>query len=241
LVNALTDALGDELVGLYTYGSVVSGGFDHGVSDVDLVAVTERDAADLDLDALDRVHRAFVADHPDWDDRLEVIYLGADTLRDFRTSGADLAVISPGEPFHLSGPVRDWFQNWYLVRETGVTLVGRPAIEVVPEIRREEFLSAVATYARWLAAQDLEALSPGALAYAVLSECRALRTVRTGLHCSKQEGAAWVATGEPRWAPIIETALACRLSRGATGCFVDPGERASAADFIRSAAAHVAR
>ena len=238
LTGALTAAVADELVGLYAYGSAVSGEFDAGVSDIDLVAVTARDAANLDLDALDRVHRTFLADHPDWNDRLEVVYIGAATLRDFRTAGADLAVVSPGEPFHLSGPVRDWLQNWYLVRETGIALAGRAAADVVPEISENEYETAVAAYAGWLAAQDLDALSPGALAYVVLSECRALATVWTGRHCSKQEGAAWIASREPRRAALIEAALACRLSRDAFG-FDDAETRGAAADFVRSAAAHV--
>jgi predicted nucleotidyltransferase len=240
LTDALTAALGSDLVGLYAYGSAVSGGFDPGVSDIDLVAVTERIAADLDLQRLDRVHGAFVAAHPDWEDRLEIVYIGAGTLRAFRTSDTDLAVISPGEPLHLSRPVRDWVQNWYLARETGVTLVGTAAGEVIPEISREEFLSAVASYAGWLATQDLEALSAGALAYAVLSECRALCTLRTCKPRSKQEGAAWVTRFEPHRTALVEAALACRLSRGAAG-FDDEATRAAAAAFVRSTAATCAR
>jgi Domain of unknown function (DUF4111) len=233
LADALTAALAGDLVGLYAYGSVVSGGFDPGVSDLDLVAVTARDAVDLDLDVLDHVHRTFVADHPDWDDRLEVVYIGQGTLRDFRTSGADLAVISPGEPFHLSGPVRDWLQNWYLVRETGAAVAGKAAADVFPEIVLDEYLSAIAAYAGWLAAQNLEALPPGALAYAVISLCRALRTVRIRRPCTKQEGAEWAADIEPASASLIQTAWACRLSRGAIG-LDDPATRTVAADFIRT-------
>jgi hypothetical protein len=239
LAEALEAALGTGLVGLYAYGSAVSGGFDPGVSDLDTVAVTERDAVDLDLRALDRAHRAVIARRPDWRDRLEVVYIGANTLRAFRTSGADLAVVSPGEPLHLSGPVRDWLQNWYLVRETGITLSGRDAAQLVPQISLEEFLAAVASYAAWLASRDLEGLAPGALAYAVLSECRALCTVRTGRQCSKQEGALWVASREPRWAALIDAALACRLSGGAIGV-ADPETRAAAVEFVRLAAAWTA-
>jgi len=239
LASLVTEALAGELVGLYLYGSVVSGGFDPGVSDIDLVAVTTRDAALLDLDALDRVHRAFVSDHPAWEDRIEVLYIGADTLRNFRSAMADLAVISPGEALHLSGPVRDWLQNWYLVRESGVALTGKPAQGFFPEIDREEYLSAVTRYAAWLAGRDLHALAPGALAYTVLSLCRALRTVRTRQPCSKQDGAAWVADHIPDHAALIDAALACRLARGGFG-FDDPAQRTAAIDLVRSLAAAIA-
>jgi hypothetical protein len=238
LAERVAAALGDDLVGLYLYGSAVSGGFEPGVSDVDLVAVTLREVVQLDLAGLDRVHRAFVADYPESENRLEVIYIGAPTLGDFRTSRNDLAVVSPGEAFHRSGPARDWYQNWYLLRETGVTLRGSDVRDVVPEISRAEFLEAVATYAQWLAAQDLEALPPGALAYAVLAECRALLTVHTGLPCSKQAAAEWVAQRAPERAEIIEAALTCRLSGGRTG-FADPDLRASASAFVRTIAERI--
>ncbi len=233
LSDALTDALGNELVGLYAYGSAVSGGFDPGVSDIDLVAVTAHPATALDFEALDHVHREFVRRHAAWENRLEIVYIGSADLRGFRASEADLAVISPGEPFHLSGPVSDWLQNWYLVRETGVTLAGRTAADVVPPISHAEYLGAVASYARWLATQDLDTLSPGSLAYAVLSECRAICTIRTGQPCSKQEGAAWLRAHAPQHTWLLDRALGCRRSGGKIG-FHDAPTRSAAARFVRS-------
>ncbi|HET7030733.1 MAG TPA: aminoglycoside adenylyltransferase domain-containing protein [Candidatus Limnocylindrales bacterium] len=228
-------ALGADLVGLYLYGSAVSGSYEPDVSDLDLVAVTRRDAAVLDLARLEGARRKFVADHPEWDNRLELVVIGAETLRAFRTTAADLAVVSPGEPLHLSGPVRDWTQNWFLLRQTALTLRGRAAREVLPEVSAAEFRSAVATYAGWLASQDLEAHSPGALAYAVLSECRALCTLQTGRPPSKAEGAEWLARQRPDWASVIDAALACRRAGGATG-FDEPGTKAAAIELIGSVA-----
>lgn len=240
ITACLSGALGNDLVGLSLYGSAVSGGFDPGVSDLDLVAVTARDAADLDLEALDRAHRSFLSMHSDWRDRLEVVYIGAETLRAFRTSSAPLAVTSPGEPLHLSGPVRDWLQNWYLVRERGVTLAGRPFSDIVPPVCLDEFLSGVQRYVAWLAGPDLDGRSRGSLAYAALSVCRALRTVQTRQLGSKQDGAASVARREPQYAGLIESALACRLAGGRAG-FDDPATRAAAIAFVRDLAARVAR
>ena len=114
------EVLGEGLVGIYVYGSYVSGGFDPGVSDLDLVAVTSGEVDGIDLPGLDLMHSDFVSRHPEWSDRIEVVYVGLAALRSFRTSSGPLAVISPGEPFHLRDErVVEWLQNWYLIRETG--------------------------------------------------------------------------------------------------------------------------
>lgn len=149
---SLRIALGDHLVGLYVYGSVVSGGFDPDVSDVDFVAVTVPDASALNLADLERMHRDLVRRHPAWNDRIEVVYIGQATLRSFRDAGV-LAAISPGEPLHLRDDANRWLQNWYLVRETGTILYGPDPGSVIPPISRAEFLAAVALRRRSASAQ----------------------------------------------------------------------------------------
>jgi predicted nucleotidyltransferase len=217
LVTDLRPVLGGDLIGLYLYGSTVTGGFDPGVSDVDLVAVTRAGPNELDLNGLDRVHRSVVDRHPEWADRLEILYVDRAALASPETNGAQLAVISPGEPFHVTGPASDWLQNWYLLRETGIALIGPPASEVVPSISRHAFINAVVHYVEYLRTKPISELGPGALAYSVLSVCRALTTVRAGRLCSKQEGAAWVREQMRDWAWLIDLALACRLSGGTKG------------------------
>jgi predicted nucleotidyltransferase len=232
LVTNVRAVLGADLVGIWVYGSYVLGGFDPGVSDLDLVAVVAPPVEAIDLAGLGRMHRDLVSRDPAWNDRIEVVYVGRAALWSFRTSPGPLAVISPGEPFHLRDErVVEWLQNWYLVRETGVTLYGPDAAAVVPPIARTEFVAATVRYADEVRHQDFDETSPGALAYAVLTMCRAFRTVRTQAHGSKQEAAAWTREQMPEWAWLINTALRCRLSRGATG-LADKRSRAAAVRFI---------
>ena len=231
LVSGIRAVLGGDLVGVYLYGSAVSGGFDPGVSDVDLVVVTSPEVEEIDFAGLDRMQLAVIDRSPEWRDRIEIIYIGRTTLWSFRTNIGSLAVVSPGEPFHVVGDVADWYQNWYLVRETGVTLHGVAATDVIPPITRAEYVTAIQRYARWMGDRNYADLGPGSLAYAVLSLCRALRTVHTGLPCSKREGAAWVAERMPDWAWLIDAALRCRMARGTSG-FDDGQTRADAQRFI---------
>jgi predicted nucleotidyltransferase len=233
LLSEIHLVLGRDLVGAYLYGSYVSGGFDPGVSDLDLVVVTAPRVETIDLAALERVHADFASHHPEWDDRIEVAYLGRKALASFRTSQGPVAVISPGEPFHLrSEPPSAWLQNWYLVRETGLALYGPDPTAIIPLVAWSEFVTATRRYAGEMGKRSVEALTPGALAYGVLTMCRALMTVRTQRHVSKEEAAAWTRERMPEWASLIDAALRCRMSRGAVG-FDDDATRAAAGRFIR--------
>jgi predicted nucleotidyltransferase len=239
LASEIHRVLGDELVGLYTYGSWVSGGFDPGVSDIDLVAITSGEVQAVAFDALDEMHQAFVAGHPGWADRLEIVYVGLDAIRSFRTSFGSMAVISPGEPFHIRRDnLAEWLQNWYLVRETGLCLRGAAASAVFPKISWAEFAAATVRYADELQMRSRVGTSSVEVAYTVLTMCRALRTVRAHAHGSKLDAATWTREQLPNWAWLIDEALACRLSRGAVG-FSDAESLAYAEAFIAALADEV--
>ncbi len=231
LTAGLRSALGGDLVGLYLYGSSVSGGFDTGVSDIDLLAVIARDVSETDISGIEAFDRLLVERHPEWDDRLEVVYVGRKTLADFRAGGL-LAVVSPGEPLHVRDGVELWLQNFYLVRETGVTLFGADARAMIPAITWGEFMAATTRYADEVRGRSLRDAPPGARAYGVLTMCRALCTMQSERPCSKQDGAAWVRSRMPEWAWLIDAAERCRLSRGQVG-FADDVTLAAAENFIQ--------
>jgi len=238
LTSGIGAGLGEGLVGLYLYGSSVSGGFEAEASDIDLLAVTSRDVSEIDFTGLEAVHRDFVERHPAWNDRLEIVYVGRRTLWSFR-GGGSLAIISPGEPFHIRDGVELYLQNWFLVRETGVTLRGMAPGAVIPAIGWSEFIEAIERYAAEVRGRNLAATNPGARAYAVLTMCRALCTILTHRPCSKQEGAAWARERMPEWSWLIDAAVECWLSRGAIG-FAEDETRAAAEELIRLLADEVA-
>jgi hypothetical protein len=203
--------------------------------------VTTIEADELDLIGLDRVHREFIGEHPGWADRIEVVYIGRAALESFRTSSGRLAVISPGEPFHLRDdrPV-DWLQNWYLIRETGIALLGPPAEAVVPPIDWAEFVAASRQYADDISRRSRRDTNPGSLAYSVLTMCRVLMSTEAQTNASKQAAAAWARERMPEWAWLIDAALRCRISRGTIG-FDDEPTQAAARTFIAQLAAEISR
>jgi hypothetical protein len=204
LTDEIRQSLNGSLVGLYVYGSLVTGDFDKDRSDIDLLAVIEAGLDGETVDRLEMMHARIVEDHPAWEDRIEVAYVPASDLWNFRTHTGRIAVISPGEPFHLKAAGKDWLVNWYMVREVGVTLCGPPPQTVVPKISQYEFVEAVREQAEAWKEWVYRMRTPGAQYYAVLTLCRALYTYTHGRQASKWQAALWAKSYLPQWAPLIQ-------------------------------------
>ncbi len=209
LTERLATVLGGRLAGLYLGGSIVTGDFTDGVSDADLVAILTVQPSDV-VAELGALHTAVAAEYPDWEGRVEAVYVHRDAMRAFREAPIELAVISPGEPFHVVSGGRDWVLSWYPMRHNGVALFGPPVTELVPEITRAEFRDAVAGHMRGFAARLGDDASPGSQAYAVLTMFRGLHSLREDSDVSKLVAAKWAALYYPQWAPLIQRCLVLR-------------------------------
>jgi hypothetical protein len=212
LHSGIRSVLGDDLTGLYLFGSAVYGDFTPGVSDIDLVAATRRFMTNVDIDRLRDMHTQIVDRHPAWDDRIEVAYQSLHGLRSWATERSPMGIISPGEPIHLIGAGAEWRINWFFVLDHGVTLDGPPPDELIPPIDRDVFIEAARELGLWWRERIHEVTAQRAGSYAILTTCRALYTHRTGEHASKQQAAAWVAARHPEWSSLIDMALARRVS-----------------------------
>ena len=78
--DAIREAAGSALAGLYLFGSLVVGDFDVDVSDIDLIAVLTSDPSDELVAQLGRMHDALASENPGWAGRIEVIYVSAAAL-----------------------------------------------------------------------------------------------------------------------------------------------------------------
>jgi hypothetical protein len=213
LLDGQRQALGDDLLGSYLFGSAVTGSFEQGISDLDTVAVLRSNLTDTQLAVLDRLHRAIVEEMPEWEDRVEVVYLTSRALKDCRTQSFPAARISPGEPFHAIDVDRRWLIDWYQLQELGIALTGPPATTFVPTISRDEYVEAVRRHLLdWTDWAGFETL--GSQAYAILTMCRGLRTIRTGELVSKREAARWACEVLPEHAELISQAMAWRERSG---------------------------
>jgi len=206
----LSRHFGDELLGLYLFGSLAAGGFIPGRSDLDLFAVLAEDIQKIDR--LGSLHAGFVSANPEWTERVEVGYVPHSVLKTFggRPTGS-IAVISPGEPLNLKQAGYDWALNWHSVTTTGETIVGPPPLEIGPAITPDAYRRGIeAQLEAW--ARDARAphvaYVPAHHGYIVVTLCRALYGLETGEQTTKENAVAWAAERFPEHAEFVRNALA---------------------------------
>lgn len=211
LREAILSVVGPSLVGLYLFGSLASGEFDTGISDIDLIAVLVDSPNEVLAERLGRMHANLFRANPDWDDRIEVIYISKEGLANCRTDTTTIGVISPGESFHIVQAGRDWVLNWYPAREDSNPLIGPPIHTLIPPIPVSEYTDELLGYLAGFRKRIADDATPGSQAYAILSICRGLYTIRHGRRLSKREAAAWAQREFPRWADLIRRAVEWRV------------------------------
>jgi predicted nucleotidyltransferase len=211
LLAQMQTILGDKLVGLYLYGSLVASDFDDDISDIDLLAAITSDLDEREFTALQQMHNDFVDVRPHWNDRIEIAYLSLHALKTFKTERSKLGIISPGEPFHIIDAGADWLMNWYMMCDIGVTLFGPPPRTIIAHVSKGEFIEAVIDHMRLWRESVIHTLDSRPFqAYAILNMCRALYTIRHGEQVSKIRAAAWAEQELPEWSATIQNALAWR-------------------------------
>jgi hypothetical protein len=210
LLAQMQEILSEKLVGLYLYGSLVTGDFDPDISDVDLLAATSHDIDEREFSALKQMQDDIVLDHPEWTDCLEIAYVSRHALKTFKTHTSTIAVINPDEQSPIKDAGRDYLINWYTVREKGRTLFGPPPDTIIEPISQEEFIQAVKEYARAWRERIDDAHSRPWQAYAILTLCRALYSCAQGEQVSKLQAAVWAAKEWPEWSSTIQNALVWR-------------------------------
>jgi predicted nucleotidyltransferase len=229
--SSVLSALGERVVGVYLFGSLATGDFDEGVSDIDVLVVTATDLTGSEQAALRELHRHLGAGHPEWADRVEVVYLSVDALATFRTRRSALSVTSPGEPFHTTTGGRDWLVNWYNVRQADRVLFGPPTATVIPSITVEEVKEELRAQVRRWPTRVRSGAAPGWLAYAVLTVARAWDTITNGVVHSKVQSAKWAGRQLPERAKLLEDAMRVRAAGGREGG-IDAAEVAGFVDEI---------
>jgi predicted nucleotidyltransferase len=236
LLDELRTVLSDRLVGLYLYGSLAGGDFDAKVSDIDLLAAVESEVTEEECEALRLMHADLAKRYPEWDDRIEVQYASTSALRSFKHERRRMAVISPGEPFHVVEAGLEWLTNWYSVRKNGITLFGADPWTFIEPIEHAEFLEAVRSYAlQWEQYVIHTKQSRPYQGYAILTMCRALRTLTTGEQVSKIQAARWFQARYPAYAALVGRALQWRQEFRSTD-IEHEATYAETAAFVRYAA-----
>jgi hypothetical protein len=215
LLDGVTEALGDDLVGLYLHGSLGLGGFDPASSDVDVLVATAAPPPGPAVERLRRLHRD-LRTHGSWAARLEVVYLPLAALRRFDPEDAGRYPIGASDrDFALGRQGPTWVLDRWVAREHGLVVVGPDPRELIDPIGPDQLRAAVraSLAGHWaLEGTDVAWLRPrNYQAFAVLSMCRDLYALEQGTLVSKPAAAAWASRRlGPPWSAQVDRALRWR-------------------------------
>ena len=223
--------LGDQLVGIYLWGSLTYHAFDARHSDVDCIVVTQRDLTDREFSDLEQwFQRAWETDP--WARKLDLRCVIQHELLDKKSRCCQFHF---GE-FTRTGSDANPFICINL-KESGITLWGVDARRVAPDVSRAVLRDALLLETAYLK-EDLAANSGNPsdlafqhLAYAVLTACRIGYTARHGTLASKQQAHDWALRTLPAaWHPLVTAAEKNR--RRLTGVKT-AGDESAALEFVR--------
>jgi hypothetical protein len=225
LLSEVQAILGCRFVAMYLSGSLALGDFDAARSDIDLVVVTDADLPDDLFAALGAMHARFNAGGSPWATEVEAAYIPRDDLRRYDPARACHPHIQRGasEMLEMDQLASDWVLQRSILRERGVVVAGPAPHPLIAPVDPDDLRRAVAALmAEWWGTmrQDSAPLQHlGYQVYAVLTMCRILYTLDRGAVASKPVAARWAQqTLDPRWAALIERALAWRKDdRGLPG------------------------
>ena len=204
--------LGERFVGLYLYGSLASGDFDPNRSDIDFLVVTASELPAGMVAALESVHTRLWAGGSKWALKLEGTYITQAALRRYNPEDGPFPCVNEGK-FYLACHASDWVLQRHILRESGVAVDGPDLRPLIDPVSPDEIRAAVLGYMRewWrpMLSNPQRLQSREYQAYATLSMCRALYTLKNGEVVSKTASARWAQqTFGERWSALIDRALA---------------------------------
>jgi len=216
LLKGAREALADQFVGLYLYGSLAVGDFVPDRSDIDFVVVTEGSLPQPMAEALREMHETLWADGSYWAQRLEGAYIPKAELRRHSPDYPPRPTVNEGH-FYLAGEDADWVFHRYVLREHETIVAGPSIRALIDPIGSEGLREAARTLLQqwWqpMLHNPKRLNKPGYAPYAVLSLCRVLYTLEHGALVSKTQAAKWAESAlDPQWQDLIQWVLGWRSS-----------------------------
>ncbi len=215
LLAGVKSLLSDNLVGIYMVGSLATGGFDLD-SDVDFLVVIKYELSIEDVENLQQMHRriydrdCYPAKH------LEGSYIRLELLSNSKTMLKEkIWYLDNGSRIlELSNHDNRWHVHWVL-RERGVTLWGPEPTSFVKPIPEKALKDDVLVVMELIVKgfeQELDQPlgfynSRFGQSFVILTMCRILYTLSTGILVSKQVASVWAKDSlDNKWTSLIEQA-----------------------------------
>ncbi len=212
LTKDFPSILEENLVGIYLWGSLTYKAFDEKCSDVDCIVVTRRDVNDKEFARLKSWFDKSLEKNP-WAYELDLRFI---IDREFLDKRSKCCGFQFGE-FRRDGSDGNPI-IWLNIGQSGITLWGRDAKEIAPEIP-DEVLNKALLLELWYLKDDLtnnigdkSDLAFKHINYAVLTACRIIYTAQNRTMISKEQAFSWALKNIPKkWHSVIKTARNNRL------------------------------
>lgn len=214
LLSSTKMVLGNQLVGMYLYGSLSSGDFDQESSDIDFLVVTTSTLSDKGIADLEAMHHRIWKSGLKWASKLEGSYIPKREIRRHDPRNGPCPTVNEGQ-FYLDKRGSDWIIQRHVIREQGIILAGPDPRTLIDPVRPDDIRQAVKGVLQewWLPMLEdpswLKRHGGEYHAFAILTMCRALHALEHGTIVSKPTAARWAQKelGE-RWSEVIEQSLA---------------------------------
>lgn len=212
MANDFPRLLENNLVGIYLWGSLTYDGFDERCSDADLIVVTEKDVIEREFSALDEWFSQKLKEN-EWTGRLDMRFV---IDGEFLDKNSKCVGYHFGELKRHGSDANPFI--WINIGKSGITLWGKPAKEIAPEISEEILRDALFLEIEYLKedlaanAGDQSHLAFFHNSYAVLTACRIFYTANHQTLVSKEQAFQWALENIPeKWHSIIRIAGENRL------------------------------
>lgn len=208
LISSVRNILGDNFVGAYLQGSFALGDFDEH-SDCDFIIVINNDISSQQFSDLQTMHKHIFNLAMEWAKHLEGSYFPKAVLRDYNLCGRDLWYLDNGH----SELIKDKHCNTVVVRQTlrekGIVITGpEPSTLIAPipvEVLRRAILAAIHDWSKEILAEPERFNNRFYQSFIVLSYCRMLHYLHTGMVGSKRAGAEWAKRNlDSSWTSLID-------------------------------------
>lgn len=230
LLDDLRAVLGNYFTGMYLYGSLASGDFDLGRSDIDFLVVTSEELPENLISDLEVMHKRIYESGLEWATKMSGAYIPLEAIQKYNPTDPACPLINKDE-FLVARPDIDWVIHRHILYTSGIVIAGPPLQSIIDPVRPEELKEAALTLLRdnwtpWLYNSALFH-GTGYQPFVVLTMCRTLYTWEHGTVVSKRLSAEWVRKKSDRkWTKLINQAIAWRYGD-------PPGDIRQTQEFMR--------
>ena len=209
-VAQVSNLLGDNLVGVYLFGSLTYGDFNPKSSDIDLIALVDNPLAINEIEKIEKLHKDLEQQHSKWKNRVESSYTPISILGQITPPNAPRPYYGEGKMWHEADYGNEWIINLYLLKKHGITLFGTDLHQLIDAVDIVEVQKACIRdlFKEW----EPKLREPDWLnnshyqSYLILNLCRILYAVLNADLRSKKVSSQWVKETYPQWSYLVETA-----------------------------------